>query len=297
MLFIYLFLSNCFLQTNNVVIFDKINKQPVAYSSIKFIGSKNGIYADENGTFDLSKIISDSIQISNLGYLTSKLKTSELNDTIYLIQNSEILSEIIIKTGNYFDKSIGYKNKKSPLSWFINPKTELSTLINYKKELKNCFIKKIHIPIGKERTDFNQKKITKSNFNNVFRVNLYTNNNNKPGKSLLKKPILIECNQDSKEVIDIDIENEFIKYPDEGVHIGVEMIGKLDANKKIIDTKTSILPSFKFTKQKEKKIISNSYIKMKFFGNDWINLKNSEEFNHISKYNMAVSLTLSVYEK
>ena len=294
----YLLFSIFLTQSKEIVIVDAQSKEPVSYTAIKFVNSNHGIYTNKNGVFDFSKVKSDSIEVFSVGYLSLKLKTSEIRDTIFLKQKSEVLNEVVINTGKSTNKTIGLSNKKKSLSWHIRPKTELVTLVKFEKKIKKSIIKKIHIPIGKKKVSFSDKgaKETFPAFNNVFRVNIYSNEKGKPNNLLIDRPILVECNQDSKDILEIDIEDEQINYNDDGIFIGVEMIGKLDSEKNVIESKGSILPSFMFTKRKKKNITSNSFIKVIFLGEDWVNITDNEEFNQVSKYNMAVGLTLKIYK-
>lgn len=294
----YLILLFSIFQSNNCVIVDKQTKKNIPYSTIKFLGNNNGIYTSEKGSFFLSNIKTDSVEITNIGYHSLKMKKSDIKDTIFLIPKIEQLSEINIDLRKSKKKIIGYRKKAKELSWHVTPKTELATLIKYNKKLENAYLNKIYIPIGKE--SFKKEKDNYISifpkFNSVFRVNIYSNVNNSPNKRLLDSAITINCNENSKNIITIDVSNENINFPKEGLFVGIEMIGKLKNNRVINDKKGSILPSFKFTKKKNKKIISSSYIKTVFVGNKWTNIKGNDKFYHVSKYNMAISLELSIYD-
>jgi hypothetical protein len=298
LLLIYLFPIYVFSQ-KEIYIKDFKTKKELPYATINFLQKNKGLYTNERGVFLLPEIKSDSIEISYIGYDSLKFKASKIKDTIFLRQSSIILSEIEINTGKSKEKVIGYIRKKKNLSWHIKKKTELATLIRYNKYYKDAYIKKIFIPISKEG-GIKKGNIWESDFpdfRSVFRVHLYSNSEGKPNKSVLKNSILIECDQNSSNILEIDITDEFIKFPKEGVFVGVEMIGVLDNNGSISNNKSSILPSFKFTKKKEKNISSISYIKIIFLGNNWISIKNRKDFTHVSEYNMAVSLTLDIYKK
>lgn len=288
-----------FSQNKTKVICDFQTKKIIPYSSIQFLGSKKGIYSNERGEFLLTRVKCDSIIVSCIGYRATRLKVKGIKDTIFLKQNFEILEEVKLITGKSKDRKIGYIKKKKNLSWHIKKKTELATLIRYNKYYKDAYIKKIFIPISKEGV-IKKGGIWKSyfpNFRSVFRVHLYSNSDGKPNESILKKPILIECDQNSNDIIEIDINDEFIKFPKEGVFVGVEMIGELSTDKNILNkSKSSLLPSFKFTEKKKKNVTSFSFIKNVFSDNMWVDIDKNNRFSQITGFNMAVSLTLSVYK-
>lgn len=295
----------CFITLNvfsqrKIYVKDFEKKHILPFASIRLLNENKGLYANDQGAFFLSEINGDSIEVSYLGYFPLKLKKQEIKDTIFLNENFELLREVIVITGQSSKKLIGYiKNKKS-LSWYIRHKTELSTLIKNKKVYDKAYIRKIHIPIGKKQIKLidNKYKETHPKFNNVIRVNLYSNLDGRPGKVLLANSILIECTQDTNEIIEIDIANDFIEYPRNGVFVGVEMIGELDKDRNLINKKeTSTLPSFKFTKKKKNSVFSTSFIRTIFFDNNWVSIENKKDFSQVAEYNMAIGLTLDVYKK
>ncbi|WP_299667696.1 carboxypeptidase-like regulatory domain-containing protein [uncultured Polaribacter sp.] len=296
---IILLLSNSFFihsQNSNkrYIIIDSNTNEPIPYVAIKFLKTNKGVYSNEKGEF-INDEKKDSIQISHLNYSARKIKLSEQSsEIIYLNPKLNVLDEIRIEKNKHKEKTIGFVKKKKNLSWFIKPKTELTTLIKYSKKINNSEIKKIVLPIGK-KTLVKNKKLS---FNNIFRVNLYSNINNKPGVSLLKKPVIISINQDSKDIIEINVEKFGVNFPVEGVFVAVEMIGKLDINGNVLNETKNILPAFMFTDKKRKNIISSSFIKTVFGNNKWIKIDEYyKNVPDISKYNMAVSLELLVYEK
>ena len=281
-------------QNSNYIILDSKTNEPIPYVAIKFLKTNKGVYSNDKGVF-INNEKKDSIQISHLNYSSKNIRLSEQSsETIYLNPILNMLDEIILEKNKSKEKIIGYVKKKKTLSWIIKPKTELTTLIKYSKKINASEIKKIFISIGKETLEKNKNLI----FNSVFRVNLYSNKNNKPDTSLINKPIIINVNQDSNNIIEINTEEFSIDFPVEGIFVAVEMIGKLDVNGNVLDKSKNILPAFMFTDKKRKNIISISFIKSIFGNNKWIKIDEYyKNVPDISKYNMAVSLELLVYEK
>lgn len=303
-IFLFLTYSSIYGQELNqkyYVINSETNK-PIPYVAIQDIESKSGFYTNDKGLFQINKEkINNSFQISHVNYSTKKTKLSKLEDNfIYLNPKLNILDEVVLKAGKTRERTIGYIKKKKTLSWFISPKTEVVTLIRYSKNIKSAIIKKILIPIGKKKLVKKKGvlKYEKTDFNSVFRVNLYSCISNKPNKRLLNKPIIVKCNKESKDIIEIDISNQLIDYSNEGVFVGVEMIGELNIEGNLIeDVKPKdVLPAFMFTKKKKKKIFSMSYFRTISSNEEWINIQKNDKFKIVSEYNMGVSLLLSIYE-
>lgn len=284
---------NIYAQKNIVVTDNERNILP--FVSIKPLGTNEGFYTDEKGIFSLSDIKSDSIEISCLGYKSQKIRTKEIKDTVDLKQKTEFLSEVNISIGKPSKKVIGFVNKKKSLSWHIRPKTELVTLVKSKNSYDKAIIDKIFIPIGKKQIKLinNNYQEIYPDFNTFFRIKLYSNLNNKPHKLLLQKPILVNCTQNTNDIIEIDVSKNYLEYSNDGVFIGVEMIGDQHTS----NAKKSLLPSFEFTQKTKKNIYSKSYIKNIFLGDDWVDIETNNHFSKVKKFNMAISLSLDVYNK
>jgi len=297
-LFFFLYFST--LSAQEVVIINSTTKEEIPYVAIQY--TKNiGIYTNDRGRFHLLKNKSEHIKIHHIGYNDTIIKSSLIKDTIFLKKKFEMLDEIKIFSGKSKKKIIGYNKKRVSLFWSLKEKTELATLIKYKKNYKRIIIKKIFIPIDKMHLRSKKGKVIESypNFSSIFRFHIYSNVDGKPNSRLLEKPILIRCNQDTPNIIEIDVSKDVINLPKEGVFVAIEMIGMLDVKGKMFlsEKNEMILPTFKFTDKKKSNISSTTYIKTVFNGNKW---KNTKEYNgkvkHLSSYNMAVSLLIKVYK-
>ena len=302
-LFIILFISfKSFSQSKtSKIVVDIETRKPIPYVAIEIIENGKGIYSDENGKFTIPLKNDESLKISHLGYKSISIKSEKIKDTLFLKKNVINLNEVIVWSGKIKEKEIGYIKKKKTLRWHIRPQTQLATLIKLKNKINRSYINEILIPINKIITGFKGKKLTQKteDFQSIFRVYIYKNENEKPGKNLLSTPILINTNQNSNDVLKVNISNEFIEFPANGVFIGIEMIGDFNKQGGITNynNNKSVLPSFMYTNKKNKKLISVSFIKRVFGGYGWEKIdKTSKDFSMISDYNMAVSLILSVYE-
>ncbi len=279
-----------FSQNKTCIVVDSESKENLSYTAIQFLGNEFGFYTNKTGEFQLNEVKSDSIIITHIGFFTKKINVEDIKDTIFLKSKPLILKEVVLHNKKPKEKKIGYNVKGENLSWHILSKTELTTLIKYNKEIENSYIKEIAIPINteifEEQKPGKWKKVSPE-FESTFRVHIYSNKNNMPNKRLLESLITIECNQKTGNLIKINISEEHIEYPKEGVFIGVEMIS-LDKNSK------KSLPSFMFTKKNKKYIYSVSFVKSLFKTKEWMLIDN-KNFESISNYNMAIGVTLDVY--
>lgn len=297
---LFLFLYFSALSAQEVVIVNSTTKEEIPYVAIQY--TKNiGVYTNNRGRFHLLKSKSEHIKIYHIGYNDTIIKCSLVRDTIFFKKKIEMLDEIKIFSGKSKEKLIGYHKKRVSLFWSLKEKTELATLIKYKNNNKRTIIKKIFIPIDKMHLHSKKGKVIESypNFSSIFRFHIYSNENGKPSSRLLEKPILIKCNQDTPDILEIDVSKDIINLPKEGVFVGIEMIGMLDVKGEILlsEKNEMILPTFKFTDKKKNNISSTTYIKTTFNGNKW---ENTKEYNgkvkHLSNYNMAVSLLMKIYK-
>lgn len=295
LVYFLLFFYSSFNAQKKIIVKDLETGKKLKYVAVHFICCEQGIYSNESGEILFKNIKGDSVVFKHIGYYDKKIKTSEILNELFLKPRTEILNEIIISNSKPKTKRVGFKNKKKTLSWHVKPETELITLIKFEKEINNAYLKEISIPIGKDAIKQIETNIWRNyypEFQSVFRLHLYSNNKNSPNKRLLKEPILIKCNNNSEDDIIVNIENENIIFPQEGIFIGIEMITTNNNEAK--------LPNFLFTKKNVKNIESISLIKDVFYKKSWINLNefsNLYQINSLSDYNMAIGLTLDIYKK
>ncbi len=79
-------------------IYDAVTKQPIPFATIKFGTGGRGMIADLDGKFELPHPISVAyIEITSLGYKTSRITLPAKNLTIYLQPDDNTLGEITVK--------------------------------------------------------------------------------------------------------------------------------------------------------------------------------------------------------
>lgn len=256
----------CFSQKYQVL--DSVTQRPISYVTIQ-TGKNKGFYSDENGKFALNENIEDSIRFSCIGYKNLSMAKMSISDVIYLSPKTQKLPEIIIRSEAPKQKIIG--RKKGNHAWHINPKTQLATLIKPNQRYANSYIQKILIPISKYtliNKDSKPKKI-KPDFNSVFKLQLFANENGLPGKALLP-PIEVYCDEKSKNTLSVDISKYYIKLPKEGIFICVELIGEIGSNRNVKNSEIS-MPGFYFTDKQSNDFVLKSFYRSTF-SDEWIKL-------------------------
>jgi len=270
------------------IIVDSITKEPIPFVAIKYVKSQSGFYSTEKGFFKLENEKYDSLQISCMGYKTIFKSSNSLNDSIFLVPESTKLKEVILNELEEKKEKIYLKRKK--IRFYINPRLQIGLLIKPQKRHVGKYIDNIIIPINKKLAG--KTKGDKS-FKSVFKVNIYTNELGLPKYTMLEKPLDIFVTNSSKNLISIDLSDNLIDFPKEGIFICIEMIGEINDEGKVIETKNP-RPSFVFTDKQIKEFTSKSYFKTKF--NDVWQLMSMETFHLEKEIFLAIGLTLSSYE-
>lgn len=274
---------------------DVNTKDVIPFVNINVKDKKKGTYSNEYGVFNKDIFnVNDTILISHLNYNSLKIRVGNTKDTIFLTPKTEILKEVVLSKNKRKIKTVGYLKKNKNLSWFIQPQNELTTLIKYSEKYKEAYVSEIFIPIGKKIIRKNNGKIKKvtPKFSSVFKIHLYSNKNDLPFKKVLVKPIIVKCTHESEDILKVDISNQLIEFPKNGLFVAVEMLGEL--NNKGNLTNDAFLPSFKFTKKRKKNIKSISYTKFAFSNGKWVSIKDNKRYHKISDYNMAIGLKIDI---
>jgi len=283
-----LFLPKLCLSQNHTII-DSETKEIIPFAAIELLNQNKGFYANEYGKFSIKEFLKDSIKISCLGYNSLLGVTWSLSDTIGLDPKTQNIPEVILYSSSKKRKTIGGKAKN--ITWHIGRNTQLGLLLKPSHIYKNSFIEEILIPISKLPASTEKKQ---RQFRSVFRLHLFSNENDIPNSALLKSPIIVYCNQDSKNLLRINIAEKNIQFDSNGIFICVEMIGEINSAGEIIDKKNPV-PSFKFTNKQTKEFLSSAYYKGKS-SDEWI-VVNRIDLHMKRDIFLALGLVVSVYEK
>ncbi|MDA7724220.1 carboxypeptidase-like regulatory domain-containing protein [Flavobacteriaceae bacterium] len=288
---IIVFFITSFCYSQNHVIVDSKTKEPIAYANIKFIKEDGGRYSNDKGVFKIKNNIKDSIQISCLGFSSITREVSNLKDTIFLVPDVQKIKEVVIQSGKSKLKKIGFK--KSNLNWFGSANIQLGLLIKPTKENENTHINSILIPVKNKHSNINKDKIDK-NFNSIIKMSVFSVKNDLPHEILVEAPITIKCNQNTGNIIEVDISNEYVQLEPTGVFVCIEMVGEVSNG--VIINQLNFLPALKFTNKKTKDFtFFKSFVKPKT-SNSW------HEFDYKKmgldkQIFLALKLMLSTYKE
>ncbi len=130
-----LFIAKSSLSQNTCVVFQNELSQPVAYVSVSV---KPGyiMVGDSTGKLctDFSLFLNDSVMITAIGYENKKVSISELKGTISLSQQSVILPEVILVSGEGNSETWGTKENPGLFGYgcsnsFRNPDQSIGRIV------------------------------------------------------------------------------------------------------------------------------------------------------------------------
>ncbi|WP_034058520.1 peptidase associated/transthyretin-like domain-containing protein [Lacinutrix jangbogonensis] len=218
---IIIIIFSCFRGiSQNIIVADSLTKKPLSFTVIKF--NQNGFYTSQKGDFNINKIDTDSFEVSMLGYKKAIIKTTTVKDTLFLSNEINLLDEVVVSNNKTISKNL--KLLKSPNifgSWVLQPKSEILAAIYPSNEIKNYYIDKIHIGFAKVKE---KKELKDSNIKAYVRLHIYELENNKPSNSIYSSEP-IDVNSFEKDEIVFDISNNLIKLEQNGIFVGLELIG------------------------------------------------------------------------
>ncbi|SHG46502.1 peptidase associated/transthyretin-like domain-containing protein [Winogradskyella jejuensis] len=286
-----------------ISIVDAESKLPVSYASISF-GNGNGIVADDEGIFVFTKKLYpdiDSLYISALGYKELAITVEELEPQLFLHPQADELDEVVI--GVKIDRTKDKKYKTESLKPYLDDDYYKCWLPTIESEIAVYFpneddrlkrIAKVKFPIALESKDWkNRKKANKEKkkFSTLFKVNLYENLNGKPGRNLNTETIVFRATEQDGDYHELDIEEQNILIPEEGVFISLQVLGYTNKNGKLLPNKkykeikgpqgiikipTNFRPLLPFTDEIDE---NRTYVKRVFInGNDWQAFKKGNGF-------------------
>jgi len=239
-----------FSQTLQGYVKDKENKEIISSANFglkknKFITSSN---SDGFYKIDLKNHLSDTLQVSFLGYETKYILLNDFSEDtiydfdIYLTKTSLEIDEITITPEKYTKKHVLGEKRKGNVSNFVIIGFEPAALIENPFKIDGI-LKSINLYL---------KKRPKSDFTAQLKIRTfrYDKEQNKPGDELLSEEIIVYPKNKNYK-LKVDVEKLKIPFPKEGICVSVELI---DQNKEA-KYKYKIAPGFRYT-YRENKILS-----------------------------------------
>lgn len=229
-----LFLNN--MQSQSIIVIDSLNHKPIPFVNIQF-NKNNGTYTNENGVFEVNRNTKDTLRLSHISYTDYEVKASDVKDTIILSPNAILLTEVKITNGKKTIKYVDFPRKNSSFGSFpVISKSEIITLIIPNIENAYSIITKLDFKFEKKKYEENN-----NNIKTAFRVNIYDSKKEKIKNKIYSSEVFI-IDATKKEKIEIDLNNEYIELSNNGLFIGIEVIGDIDQNGNITKEKSSIRP-------------------------------------------------------
>ncbi len=214
-------------QTIQGVVQDSISGQPLVYANIVLNNTNKGTSTDEKGFFSFKDAVlspNDSLLISHIGYLNKYVKVNDFSNTdnlkFKLKKEQTNLDEVIlnVKKAKYSStKSLSVKHKglyassepfgKETITFIENEKNKKGKITNVELNFKA-----------------NKRENIKT-YKAYFRVKFYELDSitKAPGKLLSYDDIIIKPENKTQKV-KVDLEDNFILFPKNGVFVGLEVI-------------------------------------------------------------------------
>lgn len=199
------------------VIKDSLTKQSVPYVNIWVLGENTGTTADENGNFSFENSAENKkIVLSCVGYERKEIAFNAASKTIYLKRADNLLTEVLV-TPRLRDKTlvVGKLSKKDGRFRFGNTGTPwiIGRYFPFKQEYeKTAYVQKIRCVTSSKIPD------------SKFGVRIYSID--KDGKPIasLHNTIIVGIARKGEQYTEIDVAGLNIKFPENGIVIGLEWI-------------------------------------------------------------------------
>ena len=301
-IFIILLLFAFFdLKSQNIsrLVFDKASKKGIPYVSVWLKNSTIGTYSNEQGLFNLDLKAaqngknSDTLVLSCIGYKDFYYNILlNKKDTIYLDATEETLSEVVVKGSKNPQKyTIGHHKAKAKSGMMgLNGYTLVVFVPNTtssEKRIVNVIIPFSKVPDVMSTYFTDTKETHKISYKGEgrFRLKLYHKSTSEmlPDKEFLISNKIYHVDNYKKNII-INLENENIFMPKEGIFAGVEWLDTNTTTKQLKSTK----PSLKCTYQIKEDL---TFCKFNFTTN-----KNWESYNlAILEHRKAMNLPIKTH--
>ncbi|MEZ4801217.1 MAG: hypothetical protein R2797_00485 [Gelidibacter sp.] len=276
-----------------IVVVDSIQKTPLSFTAIKYEGG--GFYTNEIGRFQLNNVNCDRFELSLLGYKTKYLAKASVKDTIFLCSNPTMLDEVVVN--NRLEKVTIYK-KPRKTNFFggsmLSTRVGVCMILIPDSSMVDSKVDDVTFYFMRERWMKRERKDVMENVDAFVRINIHKVENEKPTKQIFaSEPIKI--NGLKKDEILLDLKNQWITIPKEGISFSIEMLG-------FYDTKYNEIVSDEFyvrvmlTPDTYKHFKSYTYYKFPFKHEEFLSTVNrhldSPEYAKYGSRTLAIGMTL-----
>lgn len=234
----YLLIVLLFLATNNCLsqkleltgrVIDRNTSEPLAYVTIVVKDKLIGTFSDENGLFRLAYATGDSLIISHVGYERASLYAEGVKDVIRLKPAPYVFREITINSSRKkVEQTLGIDRKKIESS--MGGVLQYAMFID-NPEKRPGVIKNLHFEVAHSVNRDRQDRM-----NAKIRIRLYERNSatGQPGPDILVKEKIVVVRPNQKD-IRVDVSEEAIPFPLEGLFVGIDILGFVNESGKLVN--------------------------------------------------------------
>jgi len=222
-----LLVSSVQAQINGVVL-DSITNEPLVYANVILQTQQIGVATNYKGVFQINNknnLESDTLLVSHVGYKSKRIVVSHIKkDSVYkfyLKEDLNLLDEVVIKSSKKLSKT-KYKIK-------TKRKKLVGHNLKYNEELVKYIDNKKNTPGKLLKVTFylrNYKIFFGTKLPVHYRLRLYhidTISKKPKDLVLLKRDIVIKP-ENKKQNFELDLTNYNIKFPKEGLYVGLQSI-------------------------------------------------------------------------
>jgi len=270
LIFLFLLPLIVFSQSISGRVIDAVTNEPLPYANMVLLSKNKGVTTNEEGmyTFNISGETNDILLISYLGYASQKIPLKQFQDkvnsslNIELIENRSLIDEVVldVKKAKYTSrKKIGVEKHFFKFSSSGQFGFERCVLMK-NPSFREGKVDELTIFLKKREDELYEVLPT------YFRIKFYEYDvrNKRPGKLLSYEQIILKP-ENKTQKINIDLKEYYVKYPREGICVGIETFnpGEKRTSKTIYITS----PCLKFTYSDEPLTWSS------YKGKDWFKNK------------------------
>ena len=203
------------------LVYDIESKLPLANCNVISDSKKNGTFTDARGYFTRILEKNEKINFSIVGFTQKSIaETNKLLDTIFLTKKIltdyavTVKPKILINT--YELGNIG-KSKNTSVTPFVYGSV-YGKIIKNEKNTLNGYLSAINV-----KFEFSKNRL----HSQLLRIHIYSlTDSNNILKNLLTEDFYYQLKSNQKKNINIDLESLNIKFPLNGIYIGIENIEK-----------------------------------------------------------------------
>lgn len=210
-------------------IVDHNTSEPLPYVTIVVKDKLIGTFSDEKGMFRLEYADGDSLIISYVGYERCSLFAKNVKDVIRLKPAPHVFREITVSSSRKkIKQTLGIDRRKIESS--MGGVLQYAMFID-NPEKRPGLIKNLHFEVTHSVNRDKQDRM-----NAKIRIRLYEKKSatGQPERDILTREKIVVVRPNQKD-IRVDISEEAILFPPEGLFVGVDILGFVNKSGKLVD--------------------------------------------------------------